>query len=336
MDITSHSYKIRRSGAILQMVIDILIWLSAAFPVLYLFLFGTPYKSGFFCDDVTLSYPAKPDTVSALLLMLSGFAISVSVVVFVEVLRCIENRNQRSFRITGDICFSARWFAVYLVGFVIEQLTVQVLKHEMGVLRPNFYAVCKPTFNRSFCPGYITNYTCTGEPEQVRESRQSFPSGHASFSMYVAIYFCFYIHHRLQITFSRILKFVLQTGLVIIAMMCGLTRISDHKHHPCDVVVGFLLGIVTAVFTYMIGGKVAAHGSDSDQPKIVLRMKSCDCYFLNSHKEEQDTHFSFLTSNYLNVGYEKTPTTPLLTESSLSVCGTKSLPVTSYVRKEGV
>lgn len=54
--------------------------ISAAIPVLYLFLFGTPYNRGFFCDDVTLSYPYKPDTVSSHVLVVGGFTISVFVV----------------------------------------------------------------------------------------------------------------------------------------------------------------------------------------------------------------------------------------------------------------
>lgn len=54
--------------------------ISAAIPVMYLFLFGTPYNRGFFCDDVTLSYPYKPDSVSSHVLVVGGFAISVFVV----------------------------------------------------------------------------------------------------------------------------------------------------------------------------------------------------------------------------------------------------------------
>jgi len=49
-------------------------------PVLYLFLRGTPVERGFFCDDPTLSYPYKPDTVSTPLLIILGSSISVIVV----------------------------------------------------------------------------------------------------------------------------------------------------------------------------------------------------------------------------------------------------------------
>ena len=56
------------------------LYLTAAVPVLILFFFATPYDRGFFCDDVTLSYPYKPDTVSASHLVFGGFSISIFVV----------------------------------------------------------------------------------------------------------------------------------------------------------------------------------------------------------------------------------------------------------------
>lgn len=70
-----------------------------------------------------------------------------------EVLRCVGDKCRRSFLVTDDIFYCLKGYAVFLVGFIIEQLIVQVSKHEMGVLRPNFFDVCKPNFNRTFCPG---------------------------------------------------------------------------------------------------------------------------------------------------------------------------------------
>jgi hypothetical protein len=44
-------------------------------------------------------------------------------------------------------------YAIFLVGFIIQQGVVEVIKSRMGVLRPNFFDVCKPHFNVSLCPG---------------------------------------------------------------------------------------------------------------------------------------------------------------------------------------
>lgn len=60
--------------------------------------------------------------------------------------------------------------------------------------------------------------------------------------------FQMYIEDRLNIRFSQTLKLFLQAGLVFIALLCGVDRIIDNKHHPSDVVAGFVLGIVVAVF----------------------------------------------------------------------------------------
>jgi hypothetical protein len=52
---------------------------------------------------------------------------------------------------------------------------------------------------------------------------------------------------RLQVINSNILKPFLQSGLVFIAVICGVDRIMDNKHHPSDVVAGFVLGIVVGL-----------------------------------------------------------------------------------------
>ncbi|XP_053393882.1 phospholipid phosphatase 1-like [Mercenaria mercenaria] len=338
METISNSSKRWRSWITFQLFVDVVVWLCAAFPVLYLFLFGTPYDRGFFCDDVTLSYPYKPDTVSASQLVLGGFAISVFVVVIVEVLRCVDCKSKTSCQVKEDISYCMKGYAVFLVGFVIEQFVVQVLKMQMGVLRPNFFDVCKPDFNRTFCPGYITNYTCAGDEDQVRDSRQSFPSGHASFSMYVAIFFCIYVQNRLEIDFSYTLKFFLQTGLIFTSVLCGLTRIKDHMHHPTDVAAGFSLGFVIAVFVYNMVGKKVLNRKNSDTylKNILLMTKSRNCCGSDMQTPQCHTPLPLLKNDFLNMGFEKTPTTPLLTDSPFNVRRPQSMPETSLNMSEEV
>ncbi|XP_053393876.1 phospholipid phosphatase 2-like isoform X2 [Mercenaria mercenaria] len=234
-----------------QVILDTIIWLSVALPTLFLFLQGTPYKTGFFCDDKSLSYPYKPDTVSTTVLIVAGCVISLGIFMLTEVLNSVDSKCRRPCQPVGDTIFCVKSCCVFLVGFVIQELVVEVVKNKMGVLRPNFFDVCKPSFNRTLCPGYIAEYTCTGSDyggHTVGESRKSFPSGHAAFSMYIAAFFCIYIQKRLQIKFSRILKFYLQSGLLFLAILCGIGRVKDNMHHPSDVIAGNILGITVAIF----------------------------------------------------------------------------------------
>ena len=61
-----------------------------------------------------------------------------------------------------------------------------------------------------------------------------------------------YIEHRLQLRISRLLKIFIQIGLVLVALFNGLGRINENKHHPSDVIAGFISGISVAVFVVRI------------------------------------------------------------------------------------
>ncbi|WAR23812.1 WUN-like protein, partial [Mya arenaria] len=154
-------------------------------PVLFLFLRGTPIERGFLCDDPTLSLPYRPETVSTSVLIIAGFSVSIGVVLMVELLNTVDRKCHRPFQSADELSFCVRGYSVFLVGFVLQQLIVEFVKNQLGLLRPNFLDVCRPQFNRSLCPGYIKEYTCTENEhgvDEIRDSRQSFPSGHASFS----------------------------------------------------------------------------------------------------------------------------------------------------------
>ncbi|KAL7826536.1 hypothetical protein AOLI_G00317450 [Acnodon oligacanthus] len=56
----------------------------------------------------------------------------------------------------------------------------------------------------------------------------------------------FYLQARLSWRGARLLRPLLQFLLVMLAMYTGLSRISDYRHHPSDVLTGFLQGALTA------------------------------------------------------------------------------------------
>ncbi|XP_045160348.2 phospholipid phosphatase 2-like [Mercenaria mercenaria] len=279
MDKNYSGVKHSRRRITVQIIVDVIIWIAVSLVVIYLFLYGKPYKSGFFCDDRSLSYPSIPETISTPVLIAAAFTLSVILVVSVEILNCLDTKCRRPCQWTRDIVFCVKSYIVFMIGFLIQELVVDAVKNKMGVLRPNFFDVCKPQFNKTLCPSYISEYTCTRneQDKEIRSSRQSFPSGHSALSMYIAVYFCVYIENRLLIRFSRLLKFFIQTGLVCTAILCGLERIKDNKHHPSDVIAGYVLGVTVAVFVHMlVGTKFAKTTSVGKKTKLNTNNTSCD------------------------------------------------------------
>lgn len=51
---------------------------------------------------------------------------------------------------------------------------------------------------------------------------------------------------------ARLLRPLLQFLLVMIAVYTGLSRISDYRHHPTDVITGFIQGGLTAYWVVSV------------------------------------------------------------------------------------
>ncbi|KAL8583632.1 hypothetical protein ACOMHN_028402 [Nucella lapillus] len=83
----------------------------------------------------------------------------------------------------------------YFFGYVVVTLMVTGLKVTTGELRPHFLHVCRPAVDWLACnyTTYISEYNCTngGTEEEKRlilNARQSFPSGHAAYAVYMALF----------------------------------------------------------------------------------------------------------------------------------------------------
>ncbi|KAL3868329.1 hypothetical protein ACJMK2_041146 [Sinanodonta woodiana] len=264
------TWKYKPSRAVsFRFLLDIIVWSAVGIPVIVLFNEGKPIEVGFFCDDTSLKYPYRKSTISNEVLMGTSLGGAVSMMILAEFLIYLDKRSRTT--TSWPIAHVMKHVGLFLFGFTINQLFILVLKQRVGRLRPHFFDVCKPDFNAINCSqGYITEYTCMNKFErEVTESRLSFPSGHASIAMYCAVYIGYYIQVHMCVTYSCVLKPVLQSVLVLLAVLNGMTRITDHKHHPTDVIAGYFIGAATASFVFgTVGVKIQKTSTVTSDQKV--------------------------------------------------------------------
>ncbi|KPP72614.1 Lipid phosphate phosphohydrolase 1-like [Scleropages formosus] len=236
------------TGQILLVALDVLCLVLAGLPFAILTPQHNPFKRGFFCNDDSIKYPLKEDTISYQLL--GGVMIPVTVIVMV-VGECllVYYRRKSSYR-CSYVAALYKALGSYVFGVAISQSLTDIAKYSVGRLRPHFLAVCKPVLDQEDCQSgrYIENFTCTGDATMVNEARISFYSGHSSFSMYCMVFLALYLQARLQMHWTRLLRPTLQFFLIAASIYVGFTRVSDYMHHWSDVLVGLLQGALVAVF----------------------------------------------------------------------------------------
>lgn len=76
-----------------------------------------------------------------------------------------------------------------------------------------------------------------------------FALGHASISMYTALFLIWYLQCRIPKLQSMFFVPFLQSLLMIWVCLCSISRITDHRHHWYDVLAGALLGVIFAIYT---------------------------------------------------------------------------------------
>ncbi|XP_014857780.1 PREDICTED: lipid phosphate phosphohydrolase 3-like [Poecilia mexicana] len=211
----------------------------------------TPYERGFFCGDDSITYPyleteAIPDT----LLIAGGIAITGLTIALGECYRVrFRGVLSRAFVRNHYVSCLYKELGSFLFGCCVGQSLTNMAKLSVGRLRPNFLSVCNITYESINCTrgSYVSQVKCNPRHDKlVVEARKSFFSGHASFAMYTMLYLAFYLQARLSWRGARLLRPLVQFLLVMLAIYTGLSRISDYRHHPTDVLTGFIQGGLTA------------------------------------------------------------------------------------------
>lgn len=151
-----------------------------------------PYERGVYCDDESIKYPIKPDTITHGMLAAVTISCTVIIVSFTPELlfslsRLLKVPNRLVYpqissgeaylvysrKLYSNTHFNQYVAALYkvvgtfLFGAAVSQSLTDLAKFTIGRPRPYFMAVCAP----KACVGYMQEINCTGRLQDVTEAR---------------------------------------------------------------------------------------------------------------------------------------------------------------------
>ncbi|TGZ71257.1 hypothetical protein CRM22_002750 [Opisthorchis felineus] len=115
-----------------------------------------------FCDDDSLRYPYKSDTVTIVGCAFYAYLLPVLTVIVLEVLLAVYNRYTLHHRVWKMMAFLMYNFVItFLMAAGVCLMLTNLIKYTLGRPRPHFWDVCQP----DVCPtrtGVAASYTCRG------------------------------------------------------------------------------------------------------------------------------------------------------------------------------
>ncbi len=182
---------------------------------------------------------------------------------------------------------SAANFFFPLLGLLttigVASMLTNVLKVLVGRLRPDFLDRCKPmqhpipALQVGKVLWYNSTICTTTDTILLQAGRTSFPSGHTTDSFAGCVYLSLFLFWNLFLLpapwpFLRgeesqyesrwkcanfgltMPSFFFVTTPVVISTIVGVSRISDHRHNPSDVLAGALVGTLAAFLGWFLWG----------------------------------------------------------------------------------
>jgi membrane-associated phospholipid phosphatase len=197
-----------------------------------------------FTDLGPISHPHSPDTVHFLVV---GLAIPVALVL------CGGHAWIRGEKKRGEAV--VRVLRVFFLGVGLTFFITSCGKVAIGRLRPDFLARCfgeQAVLNQSFTWKDVNAALGPGgscppvyPASVVRDGKRSFPSGHTSVSFATAVISGLYSARAVRSLLPPL-------ATMFAALMVGLSRVADYRHHPTDVLAGALLGIIVSVWGFTL------------------------------------------------------------------------------------
>uniref|UniRef100_A0AC34QUF6 Phosphatidic acid phosphatase type 2/haloperoxidase domain-containing protein n=1 Tax=Panagrolaimus sp. JU765 TaxID=591449 RepID=A0AC34QUF6_9BILA len=221
----------------------------------------------FYCNDVNLYKPnfrsedfnvyVSDDLLYILAFTLPPFVIFVGEVMF----WLFSSKPRKTVYATCAECkvhlFTRRLFrfvSVFMFGALITQIFVDSIKLLTGFHRPYFLSLCNVSLpnctaplqhSPSPSPYLACNYR---EADELRYASLSFPSLHAAFSSFSAIFASCYIYYMINLRGAPLLRPLLIFGFLGLSLVDTFSRINGYKNHWRDIWVGWLIGFFIALF----------------------------------------------------------------------------------------
>eukprot|EP01056_Protomagalhaensia_sp_Gyna25_P001540 Protomagalhaensia_sp_Gyna_25__1539@NODE_1792_length_1536_cov_5_016032_g1470_i0_p1_GENE_NODE_1792_length_1536_cov_5_016032_g1470_i0NODE_1792_length_1536_cov_5_016032_g1470_i0_p1_ORF_typecomplete_len305_score28_31PAP2/PF01569_21/1_4e26PAP2_3/PF14378_6/9_7e08ArAE_2_N/PF10337_9/0_02Spore_permease/PF03845_13/0_016Spore_permease/PF03845_13/9_7e02FUSC/PF04632_12/0_17Polysacc_synt_3/PF13440_6/1Polysacc_synt_3/PF13440_6/53DUF212/PF02681_14/1_3DUF212/PF02681_14/1_2e02DUF5368/PF17336_2/85DUF5368/PF17336_2/ len=144
------------------------------------------------------------------------------------------------------------------LGFAI--LTCEVVKRFYGGLRPDFLSRCFGTDDSRLLIK-ISNTITSSDPLEckhtpysravIRDGRMSFPSEHSATAFAVFVFMGLWNMERIKsIEGYGAQALIVPAICLAIPLLIAVSRTSDYRHHPVDVVFGIAIGAVVAGLTF--------------------------------------------------------------------------------------
>uniref|UniRef100_A0A3Q2Z409 Phospholipid phosphatase-related protein type 5-like n=1 Tax=Hippocampus comes TaxID=109280 RepID=A0A3Q2Z409_HIPCM len=220
---------------------------------------------GFFCFDKSYSkpYPGPEDYSKAPPVLVYSLVTAIPTVTILigEVTSFFVKSEgaQEKTIVTADCCYFnpllrriVRFLGVYSFGLFTTTIFANAGQVVTGNQTPHFLSACKPNYTALGCQSslqYITEQrACTGNPFLVASARKSFPSKDAALSFYSAIYTVMYVTLVFRTKGTRLTKPTLCLVLLLLAVLVGVVRVTEHRNHWSDVLAGFITGGAIAAF----------------------------------------------------------------------------------------
>lgn len=232
-------------------------------------------KIGFFCGDSSLSYPYKTASVPTEWLTISVYICPALIWIIELSIESLNGRTDIKRRFLHTSLRSLKWFIYYYSTFMLLMIFVTLLKNLVGELRPMFLQSCRPDTAVNCTLGqYISSsYACTNPAASenlIFEIKRSFPSGHATASVYITVFFMRYLE-------AKFAKFRVTLSAAHIAcsvwiVFCCVSRITEHYHHVSDVIAGIIIALSFVFYSSHIQCKEfrsTKHGGQEQQTSVI-------------------------------------------------------------------
>ena len=128
-------------------------------------------RRGFYCDDMSLHYPKRPETVSTKVLIIASIILACALFSITEYFILKQNKFlttktiliwKKSFQVPAWLSPALRLLLTYFMGAAANSILTDIAKNVIGWPRPNFMATCRPNVTCSDANRYeyITTFKC--------------------------------------------------------------------------------------------------------------------------------------------------------------------------------